>query len=782
MPSTVRTDGRQYDGSRIRRWLQRRVLERVATPSYVATLDQADIAPGFPASAEVLDLDVTRPSASANLGLMAPEATTFEVQPHLPVSHVQHTDSFWEFPSVSPNLVETLTVGKVDGTLFFYPREEEHREHIRRRAPVVTPSERRVGDSKKVPFNLFELLLPVLLPPAKTEFGEELLLPQELYLFQNYGVKWLIDHDDALLADDMGLGKTVQAITAFRILLRQGKALQCLVVCPKSVVSSWRRHFEDWAPELQVVTIRGGKQARNFQWAAYARKAHAILVNYELLRSDADAARENIFDVIVADEIQKIKNSTTATSQAMRKLKAPRRWGLTGTPLENRPEDVVAIFGFIQPGLFRHDELFYASPHTVRSKIAPYMLRRRKEDVLKDLPSKVKDIRYVELEEIQRRAYDEAERTGRIQLETGEKVTVQHVFALITRLKQICNFDPETGESAKLEWLKDHLETAVEEESKVLVFSQFVEALTRIKPHVQSYYPLQYTGELSVSQRDRIVQQFQDDATNRVMLMSLRAGGMGITLTAANYVVHFDSWWNPAVMAQAEDRTHRIGQRKTVFVTTLVAEDTVEERIQRLLEQKRYLFTRVIDDLSDFGLQKVLSEEELFGLFGLKPRRLPPEQPVKHVPQSATQAAYVFKPQEPFSNIVKLREILRSCEEYIWWEDPHFGVRALEELAMVVDPSRIREIRILSRQDQFNEKAKRELERFSAEMGQKGISVEWRITERSISHDRYIISAKSAYNVPPVNAIFQGTYGEGLRTANRPPFEQWWETAYPVIR
>ena len=526
-------------------------------------------------------------------------------------------------------------------------------------------------------------------------------------------MKWLIEHDAALLADDMGLGKTVQAITAFRVLLRQGKALQCLVVCPKSVLSSWRRHFQDWAPELQVVTISGGKQARDFQWAAYARKAHALLVTYDMLRNDVESATRNGFDVVVADEIQKIKNPATGTARAMRRLKAVRRWGLTGTPLENRPEDVMSILNFIQPGLFGSDTLFPASASAVRNKIAPYMLRRKKEDVLSDLPPIVKGIRYVELEEIQRKAYDDAERTGRFQLESGENITVQHVLALITPLKQICNFEPATGESAKLEWLNDHLETAVEDASKALVFSQFVETLDQIEPNIQSHHPLKYTGQLSEKQRDSIVENFQGNPTNRVLLMSLRAGGLGLTLTAANYVVHFDSWWNPAVQAQAEARAIRIGQTKKVFVSTLVAENTIEERIQQLLEQKRHLFAQVIDDLSDVGLQKVLSEEELFGLFELKPRRVLQKSVEGQESAIPGQRDFVFRPDEPFSNVVRLREILRSCEEYVWWADPHFGTRALEDLATVVDPSRVRELRILSRQEQFNDKARKDFRRFS---------------------------------------------------------------------
>ncbi|MBI4299012.1 MAG: DEAD/DEAH box helicase [Chloroflexi bacterium] len=789
MPATAKQSPASALGSGLRGWLQRQAARRIAPPEFLATLDPLDLTLETPTLTEVLDVGMSRPAMSGDLWLTRPEITSYDVTMPMPEQEV--IGCSLAAVAVSENLAGGLSSGKVDGTLFFQARKEEEQNGRKRTVPVVTPSQRRetqsvsrerasAGPPGALLPNLFELLLPVLLPPAKTEFGQELLLPEELYPFQAYGVKWLVDHDAALLADDMGLGKTIQAIIAFRLLLQQAKGLQCLVVCPKSVVSSWRRHFADWAPDLQVVTIRGAKQTRDSHWAAYNGKAHVILANYEIVRNDADSAKTIPFAVVIVDEIQKIKNPGTETTQAIRRLNGVRRWGLSGTPLENRPEDVVSIFGFIKPGLFRGEELRVAHPVMVRQRIEPYMLRRRKADVLKELPPKVKDVRYVELEEVQRRSYDEAERTGRIELETGENVTVQHVLALITRLKQICNFDPSTADSVKLEWLKDHLETAVEEDSKVLVFSQFVQTLDKIEPQVSDYAPLKYTGQLSTGQRDQIEQAFQEDAKNKVMLVSLRAGGMGLTLTAANYVVHFDSWWNPAVMTQAEDRTHRIGQDKTVFVTTLVAEDTIEERIQRLLDRKRHLFDRVIDDLSDTGLQKVLSEEELFGLFGLKPRRVTRQDERSRVTPSQPGAAHVFRPEEPFSNVVRLREILRSCEDYIWWADPHFGARALEELAVVVDPSKIREIRILSRSDQFTERAKSDFQRLCQEMARKGIAVEWRTTDKSISHDRYIVGANQAYNVPPVNAIFQGAYGEGLRTTNRPPFEEWWELAQPA--
>lgn len=766
---TGETRSDTHSNAGIRGWLRRQGAKRIAWPR-VAVLTEVDVLPGLPAVQALAGLEFLPPRISEDFCLLTPDTLVSDV-------------GELGIPDVSANLWDILVGVRVDGTLFFRQREEEPREG-KVGPPVVTPSQRARETGRERPPNIFELLLPVLLPPMRTELGDELLLPKELRPYQAYGVNWLIEHQAALLADDMGTGKTAQAILAFRILVRQGRALQALVVCPKSVVPHWERELSLWAPELQVVRVAGAKEVRQFQWAAYANKCHVLLTNYETLVRDSKEVLNNSYDLTVADEAQRIKNVETATSMVMRGLRGKYRWGLTGTPLENRTDDIAGIFHFVKPGLFRRG--VEPTESEASRRIEPFTLRRRKADVLKELPDKHVNVEPVDLTEEQRATYDEAERTGRIQLETGQNITVQHVLALITKLKQICNFDPATGESGKLEWLIEFIENVHDQDCKALVFSQFVETLKRIRPAIERYQPLMFTGETSDRDRRSIVEAFQPQpkSPNEVLLVSLKAGGVGLTLTAANQVVHFDSWWNPATMRQAEDRVHRIGQTKEVSVYTLVTKDTIEERIQKKLEGKRGLFDRVVDDLSDDGLQKVLSEEELFGLFGLKPRRAlaqqrptAPSQPAATVP---SRGATVFRPEEPFSNVVKLRELLRSCDEYVWWADPHFGTRALEELAFVVDPSRVASIRILSRAEQYNDRAARDLKRFVDEMTPKGITVEWRVTARSVSHDRYIVASNVTYNVPPVNSIFQGAYGEGIATTNRPPFEEWWQQGRPV--
>ena len=224
-------------------------------------------------------------------------------------------------------------------------------------------------------------------------------------------------------------------------------------------------------------------------------------------------------------------------------------------------------------------------------------------------------------------SWDNAEATGILDLEGKNDVTVHHIFALITKLKQLCNLDPETQESSKLEYLKEKLEELTSQGDKALVFSQFPnKTLVPLLPHLAEFNPLYYHGQLNLQQREAMIRKFQDtnNEENKIMLLSLKAANSGITLTRANYVFHFDLWWNPSISSQAAARAHRIGQEKTVFETMLLAEDTVERRIFDILETKKILFNIVVDELSEeVNLDKLMSEDEIFGLFGLKKRRAP---------------------------------------------------------------------------------------------------------------------------------------------------------------
>ena len=444
--------------------------------------------------------------------------------------------------------------------------------------------------------------------------------PGELMPFQQEGVNVLLESRQLLLADDMGLGKTLQVIVALRVLFLREEIQSALVVAPASVLDQWRRELLKWAPDLRVMVIRGPVDDRGWQWAS---PVHIALVSYDTLRSDfsdspVSPVGRKTWDVVVADEAQRIKNRNS-TSDSVKGLKRHRSWALTGTPVENNEEELASIMEFVDHEDGESPRRYAAGP-VLRRRHRELQLRRKKEEVLEDLPPKIVAKIPLELGPAQRRSYDRAEREGIVHLrELGRDVRVQHVLELITRLKQICNAEPETGESAKFEEIRGRIETLAAGGNRALVFSQYrragfgVEALAEA---LRDFHPLTFTGAQSAEERRDIFNRFRRDEQHKVLVVSLRAGGVGLNLQEASYVFHLDRWWNPAVERQAEDRSHRYGQTVPVHVFKYSCLNTIEERIDRILEQKQELFDELVDDVS-IDLSAVLTARELFGLFGL---------------------------------------------------------------------------------------------------------------------------------------------------------------------
>jgi len=454
--------------------------------------------------------------------------------------------------------------------------------------------------------------------------GSVLDWPGDLLPFQLDGVRVLLSRPDVLLADDMGLGKTIQTIAALRILFHTRAVDSALVVAPASLMYQWRSELTRWAPELRVSTVHGPGPRRAQAWTY---PAHVFLTTYETLRSDYSddrncGPRRRTWGVVVLDEAQRIKNRDTGASSACKSLPRLRSWALTGTPLENSLDDLASILEFVQPNPDGEPVSPLDAGAGLAARHREVQLRRRKSDVLTQLPPKRMHGVVLDLSSAQRCAYDRAEQDGVVALRSkGETVTVAHVLSLITRLKQICNFDPETGQSAKMADLKERLEILRSEGHRALVFTQFTddvfgaEAVARA---LSTYSPLVYIGSMSQEERHRVIERFKHDHRCGAMILSLKAGGQGLNLQEASYVIHFDRWWNPATERQAEDRSHRIGQTMPVDVYTYTCSNTIEERIASLLEAKQQLFDTVVDQVS-MDLDRVLSAEELFGLFGLKP-------------------------------------------------------------------------------------------------------------------------------------------------------------------
>jgi SNF2 family DNA or RNA helicase len=435
-------------------------------------------------------------------------------------------------------------------------------------------------------------LLYLLQPPLEDIFaGKQVSLPFKPYPYQLRGIAFLMPRHAALLADEMGLGKTAQVIIALRLLFHAGLIRNALVVCPKPLVLNWTRELRTWAPDVPFEVVAGDTETRRAIW--HVSNCPLKLVNYELLTRDAAEADDKTrFDVVVLDEAQRIKNKESKTAQAVRGLRRQRSWAMTGTPIENRTDDLVNIFAFVDPERIPPETPARQLPALTSDCI----LRRTKEEVATDMPPRIIRDTYLELTPAQRHAYDLAEKEGVIHLNTlGDTITVQHVFELVMRLKQICNFDPRTRQSAKVEQLVADMAEVAASGRKAIVFSQWVEPLEYLAETLREFGPLQYHGKVPHKERQDILDRFKTDRRKHVILMSYGTGSVGLNLQFTNYVFLFDRWWNPAIEDQAINRAHRLGQKSPVFVTRFISQSTIEGRIHEVLERKRQLFNEMIE-------------------------------------------------------------------------------------------------------------------------------------------------------------------------------------------
>jgi len=500
--------------------------------------------------------------------------------------------------------------------------EERSRELIEKSRAAATRARQSIRTGKltriKPPADVVKLedrLFYLLQPPLELLVGSEQLdFPFEPFPYQLDGIAFLFPRYAAVLADEMGLGKTMQAISTVRLLLCSGEVRSVLLICPKPLVTNWMREFSVWAPEIPVAPIEGNSPTRQWQWTS--PDIAVKIANYELLMRDRDSVldQDQHFDLVVLDEAQRIKNQKNATSAIVREISRTRSWALTGTPVENSPEDLVGIFEFLSPGYLRSD----MPVATIAKATRDHMLRRTKDMVLQDMPPKLYRDADLELTPEQRLTYEKAETEGVVQLENlDSQLTIQHVFELVLRLKQICNFDPATGSSAKLERLVADMEEVAASGQKAIVFSQWVKSIDAMRPALERFGPLEYHGRVPQKQRDGVIEQFKSDPSKHVILMSYGAGSVGLNLQFCRYVFLFDRWWNPAVEDQAINRAHRIGVAGSVTVTRMLMQNTIEQRIAAVLEQKREMFDELFSE-SKLPGSASLSREEIFGLFNLR--------------------------------------------------------------------------------------------------------------------------------------------------------------------
>ena len=458
--------------------------------------------------------------------------------------------------------------------------------------------------------------------------------------YQTSGYHWLNYLNDVgwggILADDMGLGKTVQALTMLRHYKESTGTLKAMVICPTTLIYNWENEIKKFTPQLTYRIHHGSMRTRDI---AELENSNIIITTYGTLRSDINVLLKTTFDYVILDESQAIKNPGSKVAKAACLLTAKNRLCMSGTPLQNNTFDIFAQMNFLNPGLLGSMEFFrneFATPidkfgeaeqkDHLRKLLYPFILRRTKEQVAKDLPEKMETILFCEMEEEQRNVYEAYRNAYRDKIlgtidEQGIDRSQLTILQGLMKLRQICDSPAILNEEEKYPNHSIKLDELTREitenigEHKALIFSQFLGMLALIKEKLkENNVPFEYfDGSTSPLERQRAIGNFQDNEECRVFLISLKAGGVGLNLTAADYVYIVDPWWNPAVEQQAIDRTHRIGQTKNIFAYRMICKDTIEDKILQLQDRKRILAKELIAD--DTSFVKSLSKEDVEYLF-----------------------------------------------------------------------------------------------------------------------------------------------------------------------
>jgi superfamily II DNA or RNA helicase len=463
--------------------------------------------------------------------------------------------------------------------------------------------------------------------PAATDLGFE------LYPYQHTGYRWLwfLQQNGlgGLLCDDMGLGKTHQAMVLVRALVERHPEARTLVVCPTSLIDHWREKLATYAPTVRASLFYGDRRKLD-------ELSQIVITSYGTLRNDIDELATKRFDLVILDEAQTIKNRGSQTHAAVSRLQRAVAIGLTGTPVENRLEDLHALIDFVVPGYLPGEAEFErsfvrpiergnaAARERLHRLVHPFILRRTKTQVLRELPPKIVDVRHCELTAGQKELYREVLAGRARPLREGlasksAKVSYLHIFAVLNHLKQICNhpitFDPRYAQvdSAKWNLFTELLDEALESGLKVVVFSQYVRMLKLIEHYLDGRSIGWATIKGDTKDRGRMLERFRREDDCRVFTASLRAGGLGIDLTSASVVIHYDRWWNQAREDQATDRVHRLGQNRGVQVLKLITRGTLEEKIDLIISRKGRLAEDLVRE-DDPTLVKQFTRDEIASL------------------------------------------------------------------------------------------------------------------------------------------------------------------------
>ena len=430
------------------------------------------------------------------------------------------------------------------------------------------------------------LLRPLFLRPPSAE---------ALFPFQEIGTEWLVERKAGILGDDMGLGKTVQAIQALRQLVGSGEMRTALVLCPKTLVVNWDSELRRWAPELTTIALSPSSAEKEAVWEAAINRFHVVITNYEQLREPPSALTVKALDLLIADEAHRIRNLGALTTKGVKKLRAKRFWALTGTPIERDATDLATLLSIMFPARFSvSDSGLHES--TLRARARPYVLRRLKKDVLTELPEVLESTEILELLPSQRRAYRIAVRDAR------RRNSHDETLSLITTLRTICDYDPKSGHSVKIQRLIEIMENLQKTDEKLVAFSNTLRPLELARDGLAAILgprgSVRLIGEMNAAERATAIAAFKTDSSVRVLLASTGVAGEGLTLTEANHVVFLNESWNPSANAQARDRVVRIGQKRGVRVYHFRCQDTIEGLLEEILQEKGETFSNLIDRMA----------------------------------------------------------------------------------------------------------------------------------------------------------------------------------------
>ena len=456
--------------------------------------------------------------------------------------------------------------------------------------------------------------------------------------YQKEGNRWLFNlayyRLSGILADDMGLGKSLEIITLLKSCRTKNPNI---IIAPASLTYNWYNEFKKWTPSMEVMLVSGNGQTRE-KLIGQIKPGQTIITSYDYLKRDLELYKKMAFHFVIIDEAQAIKNHQTKNAEAVKELKSVSRFAITGTPIENSLADLWSIFDFCLPGYLKSYENFrnefeveivknhnQEALEKLNHQISPFILRRTKAEVLRELPEKTEQVIYAPMSEEQEKIYNATLLKARDKiLQTGVE-NKMYIFSMLTRLRQICchpslYVEDYQGDSAKHNLVNDIIYDAIASNHRMLIFSQFTSMLDILDASLteKGIRHFKLTGNTPSEERFRLVDEFNNNEEIKVFLISLKAGGTGLNLVGADTVIHYDPWWNFSAENQASDRVHRIGQKNNVQIIKMITKDSIEEKILDLQNKKKDLFNKVVSD--DGNILTKLTNEELLSLFNIQPK------------------------------------------------------------------------------------------------------------------------------------------------------------------